>query len=438
MTTNNNNNNNNKSNDDKMNNTSSFSTFELEKYFSKYEFCTRYLCCCSDCESLSIGELLEMDNGRNKGNALDELLNISLGYTEASGSPALRLEIAKLYQNTSHDGKTLLEMDASDILVHSGGVEPILLFVLTCIPHDSHIIVQGPCYQALSEPARVKGIEQSFWNIKRSENRVGSWYFDLEELQKLIQPNTRALILNPIHNPTGWIPTRDELDTIVSIARKHHLILYSDEVYRYLEYNEQDKSLPHMCQLYENAISMNVLSKSFGLAGLRIGWIATKNKTILEKISRGKDYTTICNAAPSEYLSIIALRNRDTIHKRNNEIIQKNILIAEEFFSKYSHLFEWRRPASGPICLVRYKGSEGAYAFCEKIVHDAGVMLLPSVTYGYEDCYFRLGLGRRNLPEALHHLGEYLQAQEQPPPSQQQLPPIHRASAPPPPPPPPP
>jgi len=280
-------------------------TFELERFFAQYEFNAPYLLCCSDCESMSIAELLAMEP-----DAEQQFRNLHLGYTEAPGNPALRAEIASMYDNLSPE----------DILVHSGAEEAIFNFMNACLNKDDHVIVEFPCYQSLEEVARSIGCEVSRWHLQDVQE---TWKTDIRRLQDLIKDNTRAIIINSPHNPTGHVLSENELKQIIDLCRSRHIMLFADEVYKYLEYPPQSP-VSWAADRYENAVSLGVMSKSFGLAGLRIGWIATRNRHIYEKMAAFKDYTSICNSAPSEFLALVALRNRREIVQRNQEIIGRN------------------------------------------------------------------------------------------------------------------
>jgi aspartate/methionine/tyrosine aminotransferase len=189
-------------------------------------------------------------------------------------------------------------------------------------------------------------------------------------------------------------------------ARENRLLLFSDEVYRGAEYDPADR-LPAGCDMGDHAVSLGVTSKTYGLAGLRIGWIATKNKKILEKMAALKDYTTICNSAPSEFLAEIALRNRQKLIDRNLGIIQANLEIMQGFFVRHADLFSWVPPRAGTMAFPRLRRGS-VDDFCDRLVMEAGVLLLPGSVYDDSRNHFRLGLGRSNLPQAVERLERFL------------------------------
>jgi aspartate/methionine/tyrosine aminotransferase len=361
--------------------------FKLERFFAKYEFNTEYLLCSSDCESMSVANLLALEPG-----AAEKFQRAWLGYTESQGSPALRAEICKLYG----------AMQPEHILVHTGAEEAIFLFMFAAFKEYDHVIVHSPAYQSLAEVARAAGCDVSPWRA-REEN---GWSLDLDELRHLMRTNTKAIILNTPHNPTGYLMSRADYEAVHAFAKANKLLLFSDEVYRESEYDPA-ALLPAGCDLGEHAISLGVMSKTYGLAGLRIGWIATKNRNIYEKMASLKDYTTICNSAPSEFLAEVALRNRQKLVERNLQIIQRNLEIIDELFTRHKNLFSWVRPQAGSMAFPRYLAGD-VERFCDQLVKKAGVLLLPGSVYDDSRNHFRLGLGRKNLPQAVERLEQFL------------------------------
>lgn len=362
--------------------------FKLERYFARFEFDVQYLLCSSDCQSMSIAELLSLEPGAD-----EQFQQHWLGYTESQGSPSLRRQICGLYDTIETD----------QVLVHTGAEEAIFLFMHAALEPGDHVIVHWPCYQSLVEVARGIGCQVTFWQA-REEN---GWVLDTDELQQHIQPNTRVIVINTPHNPTGYLMSPEKFQEVNRIAQENGVTLFSDEVYRESEYRLADR-LPAACDLGDHAVSLGVMSKTYGLAGLRIGWIATSNSTIYAKMASLKDYTTICNSAPSEFLSEVALRNRQVLIKRNVGIITNNLAVLDEFFERHADRFVWQRPKAGPIAFPRLMG-EDVVSFCDALVQATSVLLLPGTLYGDSDNHFRVGFGRQNMPEAVSRLEEFLQ-----------------------------
>jgi aspartate/methionine/tyrosine aminotransferase len=361
--------------------------FNLERYFASYEFNVKYLLCSSDCESLSVNDLLAFEPGADEG-----LKRHWLGYTESPGAPSLRQEISRIYTG----------IQAEQVLVHSGAEEAIFLFMHAVLQPGDHVVVHWPCYQSLFEIARSIGCEVTFWEA-RLQNR---WALDLDELKRSLRSNTRAVIVNTPHNPTGSLMPQADYRMLNAFTQERGIILFSDEVYRELEYDPADR-LPSACELNPDAVSLGVMSKAYGLAGLRIGWIATHNTQVSARMAALKDYTTICSSAPSEYLAELALRHRGQIAGRNLKIIHDNLSLLDAFFAAYADRFEWVRPRAGPIAFPRLIGEE-VEQFCHQLVTSAGVLLLPGTMYDHAGNHFRLGFARKNMPQALAQLEQFL------------------------------
>lgn len=368
--------------------------FLLERYFAKYEFKVQHLLSPSDCEALSLTELLSLADEESR-NLWDHL---HLGYTESQGNPLLRQEISRLYNL----------IPADQILV-AAPEEAILLAMQALLQPGDHVISIFPAYQSLYEIAQGLGCNLSFWRLQ--ETNTG-WGLNYHELEKLLRPQTRLLIVNFPHNPTGFQPTEEEFHSIIEFANRHHLFFFCDEMYRLLEY-PPNQALPPAADLYPQAVSLSGLSKSFALPGLRIGWLATQSNEVIEKCAMFKDYTIICSSAPSEILAIIALRNRATIIDRNQQIISTNLTQAQNFFKRYSQVVKWIPPQSGSVALAQWHGRTSFSNIYEQVLEEKGLMILPGSVFELDDRYFRLGLGRKTFPHALGQLEEWIKTKMQ-------------------------
>jgi aspartate/methionine/tyrosine aminotransferase len=362
--------------------------FALERYFARYEFNAEYLLSCSDCEAFTLAELLQYA----KPEIMKLWENLKLGYTETMGHPRLRKSISDIYED--------LEEDNIMVAVPQ---ECIFLTMNTILESGDHVICTFPAYQSLHEVARSIGCDVTLWNPDEERD----WHFDIQWLQENIHENTRLVIVNFPHNPTGHIPLKEDFQNLVDMLREKNIYLFSDEMYRFLEV-EKGSTLPPACDLYEKGFSMSGLSKTFGLPGLRIGWIATQDPDTLEKISHLKDYTTICSSAPSEILGIMALESREHIIRKQLDRIERNVGVLDEFFSEYDGCLNWNRPKGGSICFPKLLAADSSYEFCEELVKDCGIMLAPSSMFGYDDHHVRIGFGREDLPEVLERFTDYL------------------------------
>jgi aspartate/methionine/tyrosine aminotransferase len=361
--------------------------FRIEEYFAKHEFTAKYLLSSSDAESRTIKDLLELEP-----DAQERLLSHWCGYTEAPGAPWLRKEIASIYKR----------IEAENVLVVSAAEEGIFIAYHALVELGDHVIVETPCYESGLEIARSAGAEVSEWRRRPEDD----WAHDLAALEKLIRPNTKMIYINSPHNPTGLVMPRAVFEKVIELAANRKLIVFSDEVYREMEHDPATR-LPAACQVYDRAVSLGSMSKTYGLPGLRLGWLASPDAGILKRCEEFKFYTTICNSAPSEFLTALALRHRKVLVNRNLEIVKSNLALLDDFFKRRRDQFEWVRPNASPIGFAKKKGERDTFSFCEEVVNKAGVLLLPGTVYD-EPRHIRFGYGRKNMPESLSKLDQYL------------------------------
>jgi aspartate/methionine/tyrosine aminotransferase len=258
----------------------------------------------------------------------------------------------------------------------------------------------------LADVALAIGCAVTRWEAREHDG----WRLDPDDLRRSIRSNTRAIVINTPHNPTGYLMAKDVFRQVSDIAQEHGIILFSDEVYRESEHNEADR-LPAACDLGAAAVSLGVMSKTYGLPGLRIGWIATRNAKVYARMAELRDYTTICNSAPSEFLAELALRHRDVLARRNLGIIRRNLELLDQFFDRHEDLFVWRRPKAGPIAFPRLLRGD-VDSFCHALAEKAGVMLLPGTVYDDIGSHFRVGFGREGLAEALDQMEKFMRSMQ--------------------------
>ncbi len=367
--------------------------FELEVFFSEWEFKAKYHLTASDMQSMSMKDLLAMATEEEK----DQFENLWLGYTQTWGLPELRTEIAKTYDTLSDD----------NILCFAGAEEGIYTAMKSMLDEDDHVIVIVPNYQAAEtiplSICDVTGIPLD------SEN---DWNLDIDRVMGALRPNTKLISINFPNNPTGKIISHEDLNKLVDIAREFDIYIFSDEVYRGIEL-DPDKRIPQIADIYEKGLSLNVMSKAYGLPGLRIGWIATQDKAILLNLERYKHFLTICNSAPSEILSLIALRNRNKILENNIKLLSENAEKLGKFFTEFPNIFKWTQPDGGAVGYPKYLGPGTANDFCADLLDKTGVLILPPRIYNSElistpQDHFRVGFGRSGMDEMLDVFYHYL------------------------------
>jgi aspartate/methionine/tyrosine aminotransferase len=369
--------------------------FALEVYFSKWEFTARHNLAGSDGENMTLSELLALASSEDR-NAFE---NARLGYTETWGAPALRAEIARTYDTVR----------AEDVLCFAGAEEAIYTAMHVLLKPGDHAIVIAPNYQSAETiPLSLCEVSAVALDIDRA------WALDIEKLEEQLRPNTKLISINFPNNPTGKIIPHATFNAIVDLCRSRDIWLFSDECYRLLERDPRVR-LPQAVDVYEKGISLNVMSKAYGLAGLRIGWIACKDRALLAGLERFKHFLSICNSAPSEALALIALKSREHIIKKNLQVIRDNLEVLDGFFDEFRQLFDWRVPEGGCVAFIRYKGRDGVEDFTARMVEECGVLLLPSSVFRSElapvpnDCV-RVGFGRSHIPQGVAVMREWLAA----------------------------
>lgn len=365
------------------------SPFTLERYYAEYEFSIKYQMSSSDCDALTIDEVLDLVSDEEK----KMFYNLHLGYTESLGNPQLRELIAGMYKGITKDEVIIMAPE-----------EGIFLTLNAYLNKGDHVIALYPLYQShLSIPEAI-GCNVTKWYLKNNNNK---WEIDLNFLQNNITPQTKAIIINFPHNPTGFIPDKESYQEIIRIAKEKNILLFSDEMYWKLEH-EASRSLDPVCQLYNNSATLFGLSKSFGLPGLRIGWIVTKNRELYNKIANLKDYTTICNSAPSEILAIFALKNADYLFNKNKAIIKENISLTRSLFDLHNNILNWNEPEGSSIIFPNFKNGKSAKIIAQELIKKMNICITPGNLFGMEEKYFRIGLGRTELKTSLEKFNEYL------------------------------
>ena len=367
--------------------------FKLETYLSKWEFQSRYHMTASDMESMTVAELLALASAEDRA-AFDAL---RLGYIETYGTPPLRAAIAETYAG----------LTVEDVLAFAGAEEGIFCAMHALLDKDSHAVVVTPNYQS-SESLPLSICATTGIALRENEN----WRLDVDELKAALRPNTKLVLINFPHNPTGKVADRATFDAVVALCAERGIHLFSDEVYRGLE-RRPELQLPQAAEVYERGLSLNVMSKAYGLPGLRVGWIACRDRELLSRMERIKHYLSICNASPSEHLAIIALKARERIVARNLALIDENLKSANAFFDEFSDLFDWQVPDGGCIGFPRYTGKDGVEAFCRRLAEEVGVVLLPASIYQsaltpVPADRFRIGFGRSYVPEGLAAMRAWL------------------------------
>lgn len=369
--------------------------FSLEQFFARYEFEVAHNLCASDCETVTVAELLQM-----AGVEMDAFGQLALSYTESQGHPELRAAIAATYADVA----------AEDVVVLAAPEEGIYLTMRSLLEPDDEVVVLAPAYDSLRNvPEHICGEERvRQWEIAPTES---SWELDLDQLETLLTPRTKLLIVNFPHNPTGYLPQASAFEAIVDAARRRGIWLFSDEMYRGLEIGDAVR-LPSAAGLYERSVVLAGLSKVHGLPGLRAGWLVVRDPDLRQHLINWKHYTSICAPAPSEFMALAGLAAGDKLTARNRKLIEQNLTAADDFFSAWPQTFTWRRPQAGSVALVGVN-VPSATRYCVRLAEAAGILLLPGPYLGYDDGHVRFGFGRADFVANLRAYESHLHREEE-------------------------
>ena len=361
--------------------------FKLEQFFARHEFTVPHLLCASDVQALTLNALVALADDESK--ALWD--GLGLGYSEAFGHPLLRSRLAADYAG----------LEPEHILV-ANPQELIFLFMHAALQPGDHAIVAWPAYQSLHEVARAIGAEVSLLPL----DPAADFALDVDALRALVRPNTKLIVVNTPHNPSGSLLDEATLRSVAGVADEAGAYFFCDEVYRFLEHDPSQR-LPPAATLSDRAVSFSALSKAYGLAGLRVGWVATRDTALLRRMQQLKDFTSICHSAPSEILACMALSARAVLVERALGIVRHNLGLYAAFFARHREVFEWLRPRAGSTSLVRYRPGHSE-AFSDALVAESGVLLMPASVFDLPGDYLRIGLGRDGTAAGLQALDDHL------------------------------
>jgi len=348
--------------------------FELEQWMNKHELNVKYDIAESGIAPLSIKELLDYENNAT---AINTITNLPIGYNDSRGAISLREEIAKTYSACGSE----------NILITIGAIEANYLIFQVLLNRGDHVIAQYPSYQQLYTVPETMGCDVSYWRCSDDNG----FKFDLDQLKTLIRPDTKLIIINTPHNPTGAILTKQEMIEVYKMAEAVGSFVLSDEAYRWLHVPGSAYEFEPGFNLGPAAISTGTMSKPFGLAGLRIGWIAAQ-PDLIEKCRSMRHYVSLCPGRIDDTLAVIAFRNKDKIFKRNEQIITENLSALKEWVDR-SEILSYHLPAAGLLCMLRYNLDLPSIQLSDRLAEQYSVLLAPGSVVGLEG-YFRLGFGQ--------------------------------------------
>jgi aspartate/methionine/tyrosine aminotransferase len=352
--------------------------FALERWMTAHELDVEYDIAESGICPLTARELLELLPPEEREARLQRLLDLPLGYSEARGTHELRSLLAGTYADCTPE----------DILVTTGAIEAnFLLFNVLLNPGD-HVIAPYPAYQQLYSVPRALGCDVDLWQIRPETG----FRYDVDDLERLLRPDTRLIVINAPHNPTGAMLSAEEARRVYDLAESVGAHILSDEAYRWLTIPGGEELPPPMYDLGPLAISVGTLSKPFGLPGLRLGWMAAPGHVATQCWGL-RDYVTLSPGKLNDALAVLAFEHRHQIFERNARIVAANLATAEAWIEEHGDILSWRPPRAGLLALLHYRLRIPSLELADKLAEEYSVMLAPGSAFGFEQ-YLRIGVGQ--------------------------------------------
>jgi aspartate/methionine/tyrosine aminotransferase len=359
--------------------------FKLKQFFnSEAAHKARTNLSSSYAELLTLPELLALEPA-----AMERFTQLPLGYTNLNGGLELRSLIAARYSSVSAD----------DVMVTAGSDDALALLICALLETGDHMVAQCPAYQPTTALAEWAGASVSSWWANEQQR----WEPPLHQLERLLKPRTRMVIVTLPHNPTGFSFNRKTLLEVISLVDARQAVLISDEVYRDLSFDPADDS-PHAADLSSKAVAVGSLTKTFGLPGLRVGWIASRNREALDKVRRLRMHFNGYLPAPSEFLAAVALRNANAILARNLAIVRANVAEFQAFLDRRSKYFLCHVPHAGVVAFPRWLGPGTTTELSDRLLKSHGLLLAPSECFDAGRQHVRIGYGTRLFGAALNTL----------------------------------
>ena len=365
--------------------------FAVEEWMNAWEVGAKYNIAETCVDSISMNELFEL-TGEDKTEFLNRLCARRLSYGDIEGLPEFRKGVCGLYKTLNIE---------NIVPTHGASGANHHVFYSLISPGDRVVSIM-PTYQQLYSIPESYGADVQILHLSKENNYLP----DLEKLRRLVTPETKMICINNPNNPTGALMSEQMLREIVEIARSADAWILCDEVYRHL--SQEDGWCSSIVDLYEKGISVSSMSKVFSLAGLRLGWIATHDMSVVKSCLSHRDYNLVSCGVFDEMLAAAALKHSDKLLERSRKIVRENLQILDDWVSSEPHV-SYVKPQAGTTALVYYDLDISSYEFCEEMYKKTGAFVTPG------DCFevphsMRIGYayGKQDLIDGLKAISEYI------------------------------
>lgn len=365
--------------------------FQLKRFFNQEAAASaRANLSPSFVEPLQTADLLALEPG-----ATERLTTLPLGYTGAFGGVELRTAIAARYAQIAPE----------QVVAACGGDDALPSLFMALLQPGDHLLVHSPVYQPLTSVATWCGAEVTLW---AAEEEAG-WEPSLATLATLLRPTTRLIVVNFPHSPTGFLPSRAYVDQLIALADEAGAVLMGDEIYRGLPLDSREEA-PSLADLSARAVVLNSVSKTYGLPGLRVGWLATRNGAVLDAVRAFRMHLNTYVGAPVEFLAALAVRQTDRIQARHLGLVQDNLALLDAALHRHADRLSWVRPAGGVVAFPRWLGAGTTSALSDRLLREHKLLLAPSAHFAGGEHHVRIGFGTAAFPNGLALLEEALQS----------------------------
>jgi aspartate/methionine/tyrosine aminotransferase len=336
----------------------------------------------------TLRELLALSHGQE----LEALLDTRVSYTSAAGTPALRSAIAAL------EG-----VEAEEVQVVTGAAEALLILFFLAAEPGANVVLPTPGFPANSAVAESLGIAVRYYTL-RAENQ---FRVELDKIRGLVDRNTRLLLVNSPHNPTGAVISDGEMQELHDFCEERGIQFVSDQVYHPIYDDGEMRSaarLPH-------ATVISDFSKALCLSGLRIGWMIDHDPVRRERYHDARNYFTITGNVLGEKLAVLALEHSREIYARARQIAAQNLALLDPLFAQHKGFLQWLRPSGGMTAFPWLANGNDTRQFCLRLAK-RGVLMVPGDCFG-QPSHFRLGFAASGdrFPLAIERFGEFLEAE---------------------------
>ncbi len=323
--------------------------------------------------------------------AVESLLDTPVSYTSATGTAELRAALAKL------EG-----VEPEAIQVVTGASEALLILFFLAAEQGANVVLPNPGFPANAALAEAFGIGVRYYQL-RAENQ---FRIDPDEIRRLVDRDTRLLLVNSPHNPSGGVVSDHEMESLHDFCAERGVPLVCDQVYHPIYHSVEARTAARL----PNAVVISDFSKALCLSGLRIGWMVDHDAARRERYLNARNYFTITANVFGERLAVLALEHSDEIYGRARKVARQNLTILDEVFSRHADQLQWVRPAGGMTAFPRLASGAETREFCRALA-SRGVLMAPGDCFG-QPSHFRLGFAAsgERFSSALTRFEEFLEA----------------------------